>query len=77
MKFVTNTVAVITNNTFPTYHGDVGNTDWSKVVMAEAGTIFKVKAIMHQMVFLENSRYSINIDVNVFKEFFVEHEVDV
>jgi len=63
---------------FPTYHNDTGNANnWSKVVMADAGTVFKVKAIMQQMVFLENSRYSINVDVNVFKEFFVAHEVEV
>jgi hypothetical protein len=78
MKFVTNTVAVIVNNMFPTYNNDIGKTeDWSKVVMADAGTIFKVKAIMQNMVFLENKRYSINVDVTVFKEFFVEHEVEV
>lgn len=78
MKFVTNTVAVIANNMFPTYHNDTGKTDdWSKVVMAESGTVFKVKAIMQQMVFLENNKHSINVDVNVFKEFFVEHEVEV
>ena len=77
MKFVTNTVAVIANNMFPTYHNDTGKADWSQVVMADAGTVFKVKAIMQQMVFLENNRYSINVDVNVFKEFFVEHEVEV
>lgn len=77
MKFVTNTAPVITNNTFPMWNGDTDKADWSEVVLADEGTIFKVKAIMNQTVFLENNRYSINVDVNVFKEFFVAHEVEV
>lgn len=77
MKLVTNTIPVITNNMFPMWNGDTGKTDWSKVVMAEEGTVFKVKAVMNQVVFLENNRYAVNVDVNVFKEFFVEHEVEV
>jgi len=77
MKFVTNTAPVITNNMFPMWRGDTDKADWSEVVMADQGTVFKVKAIMNQTVFLENNRYSINVDVNVFKEFFVGHELEV
>jgi len=77
MKFVTNTAPVITNNVYPMWNIDTGKADWSEVVLADEGTIFKVKAVMNQIVFLENNRYSINVDVNVFKEFFVAHEVEV
>lgn len=76
MKLVTNKVPVITNGMYPNVD-QKGNADWTKVVMAEAGTVFKVKAIMMNQVYLENSKYSLWVDVNSFKEFFTEHELEV
>ena len=77
MKLVTNTVPVITNNQYPLLGLDIGVDDWSKVVMAEAGTVFKVKAVIVNQVYLENSKDTICIDVNAYKEFFIEHELEV
>lgn len=59
MKLVTNKVPVITNGMYPSVDMQKGTTDWSKVIMAEAGTVFKVKAIMMNQVYLENSKYSL------------------
>lgn len=77
MKLVTNKVPVITNGMYPNVDIQKGNADWSKVTMAEAGSVFKVKAIMMNQVYLENSKYSLWVDVNLFKEFFTEHELEV
>lgn len=77
MKLVTNKVPVITNGMYPNVDMQKGTTDWSKVSVAEAGTIFKVKAIMMNQVYLENSKYSLWVDTNLFKEFFTEHELEV
>lgn len=77
MKLVTNKVPVITNGMWPMINVDGVTYDWSEVLMAEAGTVFKVKAIMMNQVYLENSKYSLCVDVNLFKEFFTEHELEV
>lgn len=77
MKLVTNKVPVITNNQYPLLDMDGGAADWSKVIMAEAGTVFKVKAIMMNQVYLENSISSLCVDTGLFKEFFTEHELEV
>lgn len=77
MKLVTNTVPVIINNMYPLQNNDGSKSDWSKVKMAGVGTVFKIRAVMMQQVFLENSNHSVQIDVNIFKEFFIEHEVEV
>jgi hypothetical protein len=77
MKLVTNKVPFIINNQYPLLDMEGGTADWSKVVMAESGTVFKVKAIMFNQVYLENSKDTICIDVNVYKEFFTKHEVEV
>jgi len=75
MKLVTNKVPVIINNQYPLLDMDGGAADWSKVIMAEAGTVFKVKAVMLNQVYLENSKGTICMDVNSFTEFFIEHEL--
>lgn len=77
MKLVTNKVPVITNGMYPMIDIQEGTTDWSKVIMTEAGTVFKVKAIMMNQVYLENSKYSLWVDTGLFKEFFTEHELEV
>lgn len=77
MKLVTNSVPVITNGMYPVINLEGNSADWSKVLMAEAGTVFKVKAIMMSQVFLENSKHSLQVDVNLFQEFFTEHQVEV
>jgi hypothetical protein len=77
MKLVTNTVLVITNGTFPRIHFGDDRADCSEVETATAGTVFKLQAITNNVVLLENSKHSISIDVMLFKEFFVEHEVGV
>ena len=77
MKLVTNSVPVITNGVFPVFDVNGNSADWSNVIMAEAGTVFKVKAIMMNQVFLENSKHSLQVDVNLFREFFTEHELEV
>lgn len=77
MKLVANKVPVITNGMYPDVDMQKGTVDWSKVIMAEAGTVFKVKAIMMNQVYLENSRYSLWVDTGLFKEFFTEHELEV
>lgn len=76
MKLVTNKVPVITNGMYPNVDRE-GNADWTKVVMAESGTVFKVKAIMMNQVYLENSKYALWVDTGLFKEFFTEHELEV
>lgn len=76
MKLVTNKVPVILNGMHPALK-DNGTPDWSKVVMLESGTVLKVMAVSFNMVFLDNSKYSLSVDINVFKEFFTEHEVEV
>lgn len=77
MKLVTNTVPVITNGMWPIFDVNGNSADWSEVIMAEAGTVFKVKAIMMNQVYLENSKYSLWVDTGLFKEFFTEHELEV
>lgn len=77
MKLVTNKVPVITNGMYPMIDIQKGTTDWSKVVMAEAGTVFKVKAIIMNQVYIENSKYSLWVDASSFREFFTEHELEV
>lgn len=77
MKLVTNKVPVITNGTWPMMVVEKGTSVWTGVEIAEAGTVFKVKAIMMDQVFLENSKCSIPVNVNLFKEFFTEHQVEV
>lgn len=77
MKLVTNSVPVITNGMCPLINVQGNSADWSKVLIAEAGTVFKVKAIMMNQVFLENSKHSLQVDVNLFREFFTEHQVEV
>ena len=77
MKLVTNTTPVIANGMYPPTDELTGAYDWKNANLVEVGTVFKVKAVMMQVVFLENSKYSIPVDVNVFKDFFVEHEVEV
>lgn len=77
MKLVTNNVPVITNGMYPIVDMKLGISDWSKVIMAEVGTVFKVKAIMMNQVFLENSKYTLQVDVTLFREFFTEHQVEV
>ena len=77
MKFVTNTIPVIANGMYPPTDELTGAYNWKNADLVEVGTVFKVKAVMMQVVFLENTKYTINVDVNVFKEFFVEHEVEV
>jgi hypothetical protein len=76
MKLVTNTVPLITNNMYP-IQGDDGKVNWSNIETADIGTIFKVKAVTQNIVYLENCKNSLSVDVNLFKEFFVEHEVEV
>lgn len=76
MKLVTNKVPVILNGMHPALK-DNGAPDWSKVVMLESGTVLKIMAVSFNMVFLENSKYPLSVDINVFKEFFTEHEVEV
>lgn len=77
MKLVTNTVPVITNNQYPLVDLKGGVANWSKVVMAEAGTVFKVKAVIINQICLENSKDTICVDVNSFRDFFTEHELEV
>lgn len=77
MKLVTNSVPVITNGMYPAINIDGNSADWSKVRMAEAGTVFKVKAVMMNQVFLENSKHSLQVDASIFREFFTEHQVEV
>jgi len=77
MKLVTNSVPVITNGMYPAINMEGNSADWSKVLMAEAGIVFKVKAVMGNQVFLENSKHSVWIDANIFREFFTEHQVEV
>lgn len=76
MKLVTNKVPVILNGMYPVLKGN-GTPDWSKVVMLGSGTVLKVMAVSFNMVLLENSKHSLSVDINVFKEFFTEHEVEV
>lgn len=77
MKLVTNKVPVITNGMWPMIDMQEGTADWSKVITAEAGTVFKVKAIMMDQVFLENSKCATSVNINLFKEFSTEHQVEV
>ncbi|QYW06060.1 hypothetical protein KASIA_p016 [Shewanella phage vB_SspS_KASIA] len=77
MKLVTNKVPVITNGMYPMIDMQKGTADWSKVIMAESGTVFKVKAIMMNQVYLENNKYSLWVDASSFREFFTEHELEV
>jgi hypothetical protein len=77
MKLVTNKVPVITNNQYPLLDMEGGAADWSKVVMAESGTVFKVKGINCNQVYLENSKNTVCIDATLFREFFIEHELEV
>ena len=77
MKLVTNSVPVITNGVHPVFGVHGNSSDWSKVLTAETGTVFKVKAIMMNQVFLENSKHSIWVDASIFREFFTEHQVEV
>ena len=77
MKLVTNTVPVITNNQYPLVELQGGVANWSKVVTAEVGTVFRVKAIIMNQVYLENSKNTVCIDATLFREFFTEHELKV
>lgn len=76
MKLVTNTAPVLPQNNYPVVDKD-GKVGWDKVNLIDEGTIFKVKAISMNQVWLENSSGAIIVDVNLYTTFFRQHDVIV
>ena len=76
MKLVTNTAPVLPQNTYPLIDED-GKVEWDKVNLIDEGTIFKVKAISMNQVWLENNVGTLIVDVNLYTAFFRQHDIVV